>query len=223
MAPGASSSEAESSLLRSFADTDDLDALELDEEKGHAQSKRGESTWSSLPKSYCIQPSWRRPRMLLSLLGGFLMLSLLGTYWHLQSVKTGTSILPFVKPEGFKIIGLIFFGRPDRVAILDCYLKKNLVENGGFLDEVHWVANTNKEQDLQYLDRLIPTSPSYSRIDLPELGFENVWEHAIERGNLYIKVDDDVVWRLSLHVMTCPVICKILTYSLGLRGTRSHT
>lgn len=75
------------------------------------------------------------------------MLSLLGTYWHLQSVKTGTSILPFAKPEGFKIIGLIFFGRPDRVAILDCYLKKNLVENGGFLDEVHWVANTNKEQD----------------------------------------------------------------------------
>lgn len=134
--------------------------------------------------------------MLLSLLGGCVILLLFGTYWHLQSTKTEKSNSVFVKPEGFKIVGLIFFGRPDRVAILDCYLKRNLVENGGFLDEVLWVANTKNEQDLQYLDELIPTSPSYSRIDLSELGFENVWEHAIESANLYIKIDDDVVGRL---------------------------
>lgn len=125
------------------------------------------------------------------------MLLLMGTYWHLQRTRTDKSTSIFVKPEGFKIIGLIFFGRPDRVAILDCYLKRNLVENGGFLDEVHWVANTKNEQDLQYLDELIPTSPSYSRIDLPALGFENVWEHAIESSPLYIKIDDDVVGEIQ--------------------------
>ena len=192
MTPAASTNESESHLLRSSASTDDLDALGLDEE-APIGSKRRPSTWSRFPKSFRNQPSWARPRMLLSVLGGCVVLLLFGTYWHLQTIRTAKSTSIFVKPEGFKIVGLIFFGRPDRVAILDCYLKRNLVENGGFLDEVHWVANTKKEQDLQYLDELIPTSPSYSRVDLPELGFENVWEHAIESSNLYIKIDDDVV------------------------------
>lgn len=189
MTPAASTNESESYLLRSSASTDDLDALEL-EDKLPVGSKRRDSTF---PNSFRIQPSWHRPRMLLSLLGGCVILLLFGTYWHLHSIRTEKSTAIFLKPEGFKIVGLIFFGRPDRVAILDCYLKRNLVENGGFLDEVHWVANTKNEQDLQYLDELIPTSPSYSRIDLPELGFESVWEHAIESSNLYIKIDDDVV------------------------------
>lgn len=198
MSPATDTSEAESSLLRSFAGTDSLDALDRDREKDYAQSRPREYIWSSLPTWFRFQSPWARPRVLLALLGAFLTLSLLGTFWHLHSNSVQRTAPIFVKPEGFKIIGLIFFGRPDRVAILDCYLKKNLVENGGFLDEVHWVANTNNEQDLHYLDQLVPTSPSYSRVDLPELGFEKVWEHAIERGNLYIKIDDDVVSGLSL-------------------------
>ena len=192
MTPAAFTNESESYLLRSSASIDHLDALEL-ENKLPVGSKRRQSTWLAFPKSFRLQPSWHRLRMLLSLLGGCVILLLFGTYRHLQSTRTEKSSSVFVKPEGFKIVGLIFFGRPDRVAILDCYLKRNLVENGGFLDEVHWVANTKNEQDLQYLDELIPTSPSYSRFDLSELGFENVWEHAIESGNLYIKIDDDVV------------------------------
>lgn len=204
MMPAASTNESESYLLRSSASTDELDVLELEDKLPTIGSKRRQSAWLGFPNSFRIRQSWHRPRMLLSVLGGFVILLLFGTYWHLQSARTGKSASIFIKPEGFKIVGLIFFGRPDRVAILDCYLKRNLVENGGFLDEVHWVANTKNEQDLQYLDALIPTSPSYSRINLPELGFENVWEHAIESSNLYIKIDDDVVGGLrSLASSVC--------------------
>jgi len=191
LTPAASTNESESYLLRSSASTDELDALELEDKLPVGPQRR--HPWLGFSKSFRIHPSWHRPRMLLSVLGCFVILMLFGTYWHLQSARTGKSTSIFIKPEGFKIVGLIFFGRPDRVAILDCYLKRNLVENGGFLDEVHWVANTKNEQDLQYLDELIHTSPSYSRINLPKLGFENVWEHAIESSNLYIKIDDDVV------------------------------
>ncbi|KAL9575939.1 MAG: hypothetical protein Q9212_007541 [Teloschistes hypoglaucus] len=100
----------------------------------------------------------------------------------------------FEKPVDFKIIGLIFFGRPPNIAILDCYLKKNLVTNGGFLDEVHFVVNTDKEQDIKYLDKLVKTSKLYTKVILPELGYKSVWEHSVEPEHMYIKIDDDMVY-----------------------------
>ena len=99
----------------------------------------------------------------------------------------------WTKPEGLKIIALIFYGRPETVSILDCYLKQNLVSNGGFLDEVHWAVNTDNRDSLNYLDRLVKTSHDYKKIVLPGLGFDSVWKHAVQRGNLYIKMDDDIV------------------------------
>ena len=100
------------------------------------------------------------------------------------------------KPENLKIIALIFYGRPETVSILDCYMKQNLASNGGFLDEVHWAVNTDNKDSLKYLDELVKTSNGYKKIVLPNLGFESIWEHAVERGNLYIKIDDDIVRRI---------------------------
>lgn len=100
---------------------------------------------------------------------------------------------PFSKPEGVKIIALIFYGRPETVSILDCYLKQNLVSNGGFLDEVHWAVNTDDPPRLAYLDGLVKTSNSYIKVKLPGLGFDSIWATAVKRGNIYIKIDDDVV------------------------------
>ncbi len=102
------------------------------------------------------------------------------------------------KPEEFKIIGLIFFGRPSVVAILDCYLKKNLVTSGGWLDEVHFVVNTDKEDDIKYLDELVKTSELYKKIIIPSLGYNEVWGNAVEREHMYIKIDDDIVSISSL-------------------------
>lgn len=99
----------------------------------------------------------------------------------------------WTKPENLTIIALIFYGRPETVSILDCYMKQNLASNGGFLDEVHWAVNTENPESLQYLDELVKTSTGYKKIILPGLGFESIWEHAVEKGNLYIKIDDDIV------------------------------
>jgi hypothetical protein len=92
------------------------------------------------------------------------------------------------------VIGLIFYGRREFVEVLDCYLKRNLVENGGMLDEVIFAVHTDKTDDLEYLDQLVATSASYTKYKT-EKDYEwlvGSWEK-VERGNLYIKIDDDVV------------------------------
>lgn len=108
-------------------------------------------------------------------------------------ITNTSSVSPWEKPKGFKIIGLIFFGRPPVVEILDCYLKRNLVSNGGFLDEVLWVKNTANVEDLEYLDKLVAGESLYRSLTLPDLGYESVWAHAVDDQNLFIKIDDDMV------------------------------
>lgn len=107
----------------------------------------------------------------------------------------------FEKPEGFKIIGLIFYGRTATIAVLDCYLKKNLASNGGFLDEVHWAINTANQEDLDYLDELVKTTDAYKKITIPEFSYISIWEHAVEPEHLYIKIDDDIVRSLRTGYM----------------------
>ncbi|KAI9741665.1 MAG: hypothetical protein M1834_000049 [Cirrosporium novae-zelandiae] len=103
-----------------------------------------------------------------------------------------------VKPKDLKVVAFVFYGRRDRVKVLECYLRRNLVEYGGWVDEVHWVANTDKQDDLQYLDNsIIPSHKKYKKISLHDLGFYNgfqsVWE-TVERGVMYVKIDDDVLY-----------------------------
>ncbi|WEW55522.1 hypothetical protein PRK78_000953 [Emydomyces testavorans] len=104
----------------------------------------------------------------------------------------------FVKPENLTISGLVFFGRKDRVQSMHCYLERNMIDNGGWLDEVLWVVNTENKEDLAYLETILSRSPQrYRKLDLgkrvkgPE--FRQIWKH-LERGKMYVKVDDDVVW-----------------------------
>ena len=104
----------------------------------------------------------------------------------------------WTKPTDFKIIGLIFFGRPASVAVLNCYLAKNLVANGGWLDEVHFVVNTEKTEDINWLDDLVNTRNEYKKVELGEAekgrnGYNAVWA-TVEEENMYIKIDDDIVY-----------------------------
>lgn len=101
-----------------------------------------------------------------------------------------------VKPLGVKVIGLIFFGRKDRVQILRCFLERNLVANGGWLDEVHWVKNTNFPEDVEYLEEIVASNPAYKQIIIKETGFVGyglAWTTLLE-GAIYVKIDDDVVF-----------------------------
>ena len=106
----------------------------------------------------------------------------------------------WTKPKGFKIIGLIFFGRPDTVSILDCYLRKNLLSNGGWLDEVHFVINTDKKDDIEWLDTMIPEVKEYKKIEtdskeftIQKEGYNSGWATCNDK-DMYIKIDDDIVF-----------------------------
>lgn len=99
------------------------------------------------------------------------------------------------KPDGLKVIGLVFYGRKEFVEVLDCYLKRNLVENGGIMDEVIFAVHTDIEHDLEYLDQLVNSTAGYTKYQ-QEKEYESLvgsWEK-VERGNIYIKIDDDVVY-----------------------------
>lgn len=102
--------------------------------------------------------------------------------------------LRLTRPEDIKIIGLVFYGRRDRSSILDCYLRQNLRLNGGWLDEVAWGVNTKNKQDLAYLDELVATTPEYRKVELVDKSYVGLWNASIEAGNIYVKLDDDVVF-----------------------------
>ena len=208
--------EQEGLLQPESFDFDDVESAEPS--NGHApngHAKRPNEDWSRARRTWKSAPPWLRPRCFM--IGLFAVAALLvfgialnkGSGFKLRRLHKGppprplqpavptqppfSEVKQWSKPEGFKIIGLIFFGRPSVVAILDCYLKKNLVSNGGWLDEVHWVVNTENEDDIKYLDELVESSKIYKKIIIPSLGYNEVWANAVEREHMYIKIDDDIV------------------------------
>ncbi|KAF3073260.1 hypothetical protein Trihar35433_9487 [Trichoderma harzianum] len=97
--------------------------------------------------------------------------------------------------DASKIMGLIFYGRRSTVSILDCYLKRNLVKNGGILDGVIFLQRTTDEDDLKFLDKLLESEPDYTKwvIDMNEDGFASSYDR-IQDDVMYIKMDDDIVY-----------------------------
>lgn len=107
-----------------------------------------------------------------------------------------TTTADLVKPEGFKIIAIVFYGRQKTVEILDCYLRQNLVVNGGFLDEVQFMIHTDNGDDLAYLSRLVAGVEEYKDVTLTEgINWPDLWRAAVEYDPraMYIKIDDDLV------------------------------
>ncbi|KAM0541680.1 hypothetical protein ACHAPJ_013156 [Fusarium lateritium] len=81
---------------------------------------------------------------------------------------------------------------------MTCYLERNMVENGGWLDEVLWVVNTDKQEDLRYLDEIIASNPMRHKKVIPDellmtYTYKKAWQ-LLERGKYYVKIDDDVLW-----------------------------
>ncbi|KAI9756356.1 MAG: hypothetical protein M1815_003779 [Lichina confinis] len=100
------------------------------------------------------------------------------------------------RPTGVPIIALVFYGRKRSVSILDCYLKKNLADNGGFLDRVVFFSRTNVPEDLEYLEYLLTTTASYVKVESSNgrsQDYSKPWETLLD-GPIYIKIDDDVVY-----------------------------
>ena len=78
------------------------------------------------------------------------------------------------------------------------------MENGGWLDEVLWVVNTDNEGDLSYLNEIIESNPAVHRkLVIPGdklwvYSYYKAWQR-LDRGKYYVKVDDDIV---GLHPLT---------------------
>jgi hypothetical protein len=73
--------------------------------------------------------------------------------------------------------------------------QRNLVRNGGFVDEVIFVVRTDDEADLRFLEELVETNENYSIYTSAEgrgVRFADAW-NVVNRGKMYIKIDDDVV------------------------------
>lgn len=138
---------------------------------------RGPSSTSSAATSLYSHPGKPLPR-----------------YWSITDKSDLEGVTAWPKPKEFRVVGLVFFGRPVSVSILNCYLQRNLVRNGGFLDEVVFLARTQVEEDLVWLDKLVTEEPAYTRKDLAFEGIDYATAYDVcENGTMYIKMDDDLV------------------------------
>ncbi|KAJ8133473.1 hypothetical protein O1611_g153 [Lasiodiplodia mahajangana] len=125
----------------------------------------------------------------------------LGAYDRSNKVKS-YSIAPqggWQKPEGVKIIAMVFFGRKRYVDILDCYLQQNLASNGGYLDEVWFMVHTEEEEDIKWLNRHVETNQDYKIIGQDDCKTNDskygcLWKFATEDKTMYIKLDDDIIY-----------------------------
>ncbi len=79
-------------------------------------------------------------------------------------------------------------------------MQRNLVSNGGMLDEVIWIIRTGKQSDVNYLEDLIKTQPEYTRhfLSREQRTYRNAYKMC-KKGVMYIKIDDDVV-RSSIYL-----------------------
>ena len=75
-------------------------------------------------------------------------------------------------------------------------MQRNLVSNGGLLDEVIFVAKTDNEEDLTFLDELLASEPKrYSAHHVNSTGGDYSQMYKVcERGNVYVKIDDDILF-----------------------------
>jgi hypothetical protein len=74
--------------------------------------------------------------------------------------------------------------------------QRNLVTNGGWLDDVIWIVNTENPDDLSFLDEILSRSPLYKAHRLTKTvwwpDYSKLWR-LVERGTIYVKIDDDIV------------------------------
>ena len=106
------------------------------------------------------------------------------------------------KPKDIKIYGLVFYGRRRTVSVLDCYLRKNLVKNGGWFDEIHFLINTQDKDDLDWIHQALDEVPQYKGIQMKEgtasWDFESVWRQGLSGASredaVYVKIDDDLIY-----------------------------
>jgi len=187
------------------------DSLLRDDEYEHDKTTEGfyqvqESKFARSSNITGLTRAWKPLALLVTLFIAFLAGQNTGNIANTDLVLSPTSPggdESLIKPEGLRVVGLVFYGRRKFVDILDCYLRQNLVANNGWLDEVHFLARTQNEEDLEWLDDLVQRDNlgeiGYKVIPVnataPDWRFQSLWQHyAAEPDTIYVKIDDDVVF-----------------------------
>lgn len=124
---------------------------------------------------------------------------------YVQSRFSGQGDLrKFQKPPQ-QIFGFVLAGRRETLSILDCYLQRNLVRNGGWLDGVIFEIATRNDEDLAFVTELVASVPEYigHRTAPNEKSIKSKASSQTSYAEryaflptdaLYIKIDDDVVF-----------------------------
>jgi len=116
-----------------------------------------------------------------------------------------TAISTDIDQSTVRVMVLVFFGREETFSIMHLYLEANLRANGGLIDEVVLVHNTQHPGDLAYMRTLIHTYPWYREATCCKWA---AWEAerslygrfyselAVERSGpvVWLKLDDDLVY-----------------------------
>jgi hypothetical protein len=95
------------------------------------------------------------------------------------------------------------------IDVLDCYLYENMVHQGGYLDEVHFIEHTRSQADIDWLHNLVNATEGYKSFNLgahcrddpdrDDCRYERIWERfATDDDTIYIKIDDDMVCTSSI-------------------------
>lgn len=101
------------------------------------------------------------------------------------------------KPAGIKVVGMVFYGRKRYVDVLDCYIQQNLVSNGGYFDEVWFMAHTTDKDDVAWVEDLVSNTPEYKIVGkgvCEGKKYSCMWNYAVGDNTIYVKIDDDIVW-----------------------------
>lgn len=165
-----------------------------------------------------LQEGKKQIRLIITLCFLFYIISFLTYTYNLpvftytqEATSTSLRQTSPTKPENVTVSALVFYGRRSRVETMKCYIERNMVDNGGWLDEVLWVVNTDKNDDLRYLEELMASNPRYKKIHPDEMvatyTYKHIWK-LLDRGKYYVKIDDDVVRRnteclVSLNANLC--------------------
>jgi len=112
-------------------------------------------------------------------------------------------------------------GRRAYVDILDCYLQRNLVKNGGWLDEVNFLIHTKDKEDVAWVEKLISQHPEFTASYVATWEWAQIWKTHMSRSDtIYIKLDDDVV---STNSQNTPLSLEKPTAKLSSSyGSRIH-
>ncbi|KAI2602950.1 uncharacterized protein GGS25DRAFT_516037 [Hypoxylon fragiforme] len=92
---------------------------------------------------------------------------------------------------------MVFYGRRRYVDILDCYLQQNLASNGGYFDEVWFMAHTAEKDDVAWIEDLVESTPGYKIVGkgvCEGKKYSCMWNYAVEDNTIYVKIDDDIIY-----------------------------